>query len=405
MTHVPPYPASSGDAVRNLNLMRQLSERNWRVSLFALTPGGSIDDAARNKLLEVCDDVVAGPTPDSSRALRVALSTLRRQPFQPDYFWNDAASAILKGHLATNRYDLHMMQLAYMCKFAESSHTPFIFDTHNAERNRLASMVSAGRLSPRGIAARLQMRSSEKLEERLSQKAARTLAVSLEDHQYFERFAPGKVEFIPNGVDLESRPFRSRQPASNNLLFLGSLDYSANVDAVRHLATSILPQLAMPVHVDVLGRNPPPALTALRLNSPLQFHGFVEDLDPFVQSSRAMVVPLRFGGGTRLKILDAFAMGIPVVSTSIGCAGLDAIDGKHLLIADEPRAFAAAIERLMTDDSLCHRLTVEAHTLTASRYDWRILGARLDHALEATLDGLRQGPQLGRLPEARSRAA
>jgi glycosyltransferase involved in cell wall biosynthesis len=210
------------------------------------------------------------------------------------------------------------------------------------------------------------------------------LAVSTAEARAFERIAPGRVRVVPNGVDVAGITPVSKPSASHDLLFLGSLSYSANRDAVRYFAAEIAPLLSgSGVSLTVVGSDPGKAVheVAERAPLPVSVAGYVRDIGPYFSTSRAMIVPLRHGAGTRLKILEALAWGLPVVTTSIGGAGLNLANGTHALIADEPSAFAAAVQRLLRDDALWTQLSTAGRALVEEHYAWTRIGDVLDEAV------------------------
>jgi glycosyltransferase involved in cell wall biosynthesis len=215
------------------------------------------------------------------------------------------------------------------------------------------------------------------------------LAVSDAEAAAFEPIAVGRVRVVPNGVDVAGISPLSAPPASRDVLFLGSLGYGANRDAVRYFATDIAPHLAgSGIRLTVVGSNPERDVydAAAGAAVPVTVTGFVPNVAPYFAMSRAMIVPLRHGAGTRLKILEALAWGLPVVTTSIGGAGLDLIDGTHALIADDPPRFAAAVRRLLDDDPLWWRLSRAGRALVEARYAWSGIGDALDAAAREVSD-------------------
>jgi glycosyltransferase involved in cell wall biosynthesis len=165
---------------------------------------------------------------------------------------------------------------------------------------------------------------------------------------------------------------------------MGSLDYSANVDAVLYLAREIIPRLRnRNIEVTVVGTKPPAILhqAAHRALVPVRVTGFVDSVEPYVRRARALVVPLRHGAGTRLKILQALASGLPVITTSVGCEGLSVEHGRDVLVADEPAEFAEAMERLLVDDALCRLLSSNGRRTVEEHYDWALIGATMDNVL------------------------
>jgi glycosyltransferase involved in cell wall biosynthesis len=185
----------------------------------------------------------------------------------------------------------------------------------------------------------------------------------------------------PNGFDTQSYqplplPPETTRPA---LLFVGSMSYEACVDAMVYFCQEILPRIRSQfgdVDLWIVGRDPSQQVRQLDGNG-VHVTGRVADVRPYYQRSMVCVVPLRAGGGTRLKILEAMALGRPVVATSIGCEGLDVIDEEHLMIADSPEQFAEKTVRLLADATLRQRIGANARRLVVSRYDWDVIVKRL----------------------------
>jgi glycosyltransferase involved in cell wall biosynthesis len=186
-----------------------------------------------------------------------------------------------------------------------------------------------------------------------------------------------RVAVIPNGVDVPERA--ADAPRTRRLVYAGAPTYSANLEAVTWFASQVLPRLdggarAVPLHVT--GAHAGVDVGDL-VAAGIVFEGHVADIRRFVASSAVAVVPLRGGGGTRLKILEAMAMGTPVVSTSKGAEGLDVRHGEHLLIADDGAGFARAVRQVLEDPGLAARLASAAHRLVHERYTWRRIGQDL----------------------------
>lgn len=187
------------------------------------------------------------------------------------------------------------------------------------------------------------------------------------------------VGVVPNGVDTQSYqplPINSESPT---LIFVGKMSYEPCADAVTHFCHDILPLIRSAirnVYFLIVGQDPPPEVVRLRGNG-VHVTGRVDDLIPYYRRSTASVVPLRAGGGTRLKILEAMALGRPVVSTSIGCEGIDVVDGEHLFIADSPKQFAEKTVRLLQDKELSEKIRNNARHLVVTQYDWDIIAKNL----------------------------
>ncbi|MEI2689499.1 MAG: glycosyltransferase family 4 protein [Anaerolineae bacterium] len=201
-----------------------------------------------------------------------------------------------------------------------------------------------------------------------------------------------RVEVVPNGVDCaHNRPGLAR-PRPAALVFNGSLTYSANYDAMRWFLAEVWPRIRAQIPeatLAITGSTAGVDLAGLALDDRVTLLGFVEDVRIPVAEAAVAVAPIRQGGGTRLKILEAMALGTPVVATSKGAEGHDVIDGQHLLLADDPQPFAAAVLRLLADDALAARLRRNARQLVEQRYDWHTIGRRFLALVEETVQAQR----------------
>jgi glycosyltransferase involved in cell wall biosynthesis len=216
--------------------------------------------------------------------------------------------------------------------------------------------------------------------------ADHVLTVSDDDRRSFLEFlADDKVTTVPTGVDLEY--YRPRPLADgSNLVFTGSMDWAPNEDAILYFAAAILPliQQRIPdVSLSVVGRDPGRKILALAAQNPaIRVTGAVDDIRPHVHAASAYVVPLRIGGGTRIKIFEAMAMGMPVVSTTIGAEGLPVEQAKNIVLADSAADFAARTVELLKERAERERIGKAARTLVESQYSWRTVTNVVEQTLE-----------------------
>ncbi len=210
-----------------------------------------------------------------------------------------------------------------------------------------------------------------------------------------------EIHVIPNGVDVQYFSPQEWDPAAprTNLVFAGSMDYSANIDAVLWFSKNIWPELSRQhpaLSFTVVGRDPSPDVRALAQDpahgNRITITGTVPDVRPYYSGALATVVPLRIGSGTRLKILEAMAARIPVISTRLGAEGLDVEDGTHLLLADSPSEMITAVSRLAASPQLWQRLSRSARELVSRSYDWSSLAENLYRIHCTALERVRKLP-------------
>jgi glycosyltransferase involved in cell wall biosynthesis len=228
---------------------------------------------------------------------------------------------------------------------------------------------------------------TRRYEAALFRKFSQIVMVSEEDRRACEQL-PGQqtpIAVIRNGVDCAHNCLGLADVRPNTLIYNGALTYRANYDAMQYFLAEIYPRIrqALPeVALSITGSTQGLDLSSLHLDGSVHLTGYVEDVRLPVAGSAVCVVPLRQGGGTRLKILEAMALGTPVVATSKGAEGLDVVDGEHLLVADDPAAFSEATLRLLRDAALRARLAHNARALVEAKYDWAHIGAQFVELVE-----------------------
>ena len=267
-----------------------------------------------------------------------------------------------------------------------SPRTVRVFDSYNVEHVILEQQLAFEADPVRRADIGRVLAVTRQLEHRAGDFVEALIACSDEDRDQLIRLNGGRIRgyTVPNGVDTAARPFvqRCEKPTHSGVLFLGSLFYEPNHDGLLWFYREVWPR--------VQGESPGAVLTvigngsevvsdpALLGDPSVRFLGRVENVMPFHQAAALMVVPLRMGSGTRLKILEAMSAGTPVVSTTIGCGGIHVVDTQHLLIRDTPELFASGVCELLSNVEQADHLRTAARRLAQERYDWRIIGDGLN---------------------------
>jgi polysaccharide biosynthesis protein PslH len=277
----------------------------------------------------------------------------------------------------------HLDSLVYADAFPN---IPVVIDMHNVYSRLAARMAGESGIIRRRYLER-EAGLLEKMEARAVGIADTILAVSHDEAGYFHRLGAKHVVVVPNGVDcnaFESMPIGNRNGVPT-IVFVGGLGWPPNISAAKFLATEVLPAARMRipnVRLVIVGKDPGPEILALATaDRRIEIAGNVADVAPYYRDAHLLAVPLQSGGGTRLKILEAFAAGVPVVSTPVGCEGIEAMPGSHLSVAERPD-FADAIVRLLERPDRARVLAVRARELARTLYDWPVVGGR---ACEAVL--------------------
>jgi glycosyltransferase involved in cell wall biosynthesis len=234
---------------------------------------------------------------------------------------------------------------------------------------------------------RQQWRKFERFEKRAFVQASRVVAVSPPDAALIrERFGQSRVDVVENGIDRAYFESVQRSPAPRAILFLGALDWRPNLDGVEFLLNDILPRLRSRLpdaRLQIVGRRPPSHLAErVKRIAGVELHADVADVRPFLACSSVMVVPLRIGGGSRLKILESLAAGLPVVSTTVGAEGLELEPGKDFLRADTAEELARMLADCLENPGPCQAMATRARSGVLGKYDWDTLAAKLETVWE-----------------------
>jgi glycosyltransferase involved in cell wall biosynthesis len=232
------------------------------------------------------------------------------------------------------------------------------------------------------------------MERTAPRRYGRVVVCSEADRRFFSGRARRKTLVVPNGVssDLLARPRAEDMEAT--LAYVGTMSYEPNVDACVWFVREIFPDVVARVpHVRLylVGNDQRQRLAALHDGARVIVTGRVRDVTPYVAQATLSVVPLRVGGGTRIKILESLALGTPVVSTTVGAEGLDVVPGRHIRLADTPRDFAEAVVSLMRDPEARRAMSAAGRSLVAERYTWETIGASLKAELEGWLQERERG--------------
>ncbi len=399
-----PYPPQQGTALRNYNLIAQVA-RHHEVHLLSFvenhsdTPQQPAMDAG--PLRDLCATVRTVPVPHRTRWRR--LHTVLTSPLPDLVHRLDSApfysvlQQVIRDIAPLDVIEiegLEMAQYGLHAAHTAGGRTPrLLYDAHNAEYLLQERIFRADSRRPErwpgAFYSWLQWQKLRRYEAAVCRQAQQVIACSPADSNALAQLVPDlKATVVPNGVDTEYfRPgIVSPLPLSpHSLVFTGKMDFRPNVDAALWFATEVLPliQQRMPqAHFYVVGKNPHPRLAPLRDMAGITLTGFVEDVRPYVAAAPVCIVPLLTGGGTRLKVLEAMAMGKAIVSTTLGCEGIHATPDRDIVLADKAADMAAQIVALLGDPDRCQTLGQAARTFAEKHFDWRIVTAPLERLYE-----------------------
>jgi len=385
-----PYPPDNGSKIRVYHLLRALGIRH-QVTLLSFA-FETADPEGADDLYRFCADVQA----------------IRRNPFERSQVTNllrflspapvvtmplPGMTQAVHNALAQTAFDVVIASTDTMAAYAllAPQAAVRILEEHNSFSRWMWERYREQNSAVQRLRCWISWQKTRHYEARMFRKFDLCVMVSEQDRRASLQMLPGyhgPVEVVPNGVDCQhNRPgLASLRP--NTLIFNGALTYSANYDAMQYFLAEIYPRIRQQVpevSLTITGslRNVNPS--GLSLYESVHLSGYVDDIRPLVTGSAVCVVPIRQGGGTRIKILEAMALGTPVVTTHKGAEGLEVTPGENVLLADDPEEFAAQVVRLLREPALRTCLTQNARQLVEEKYDWGRIGQRFRELVESVV--------------------
>jgi polysaccharide biosynthesis protein PslH len=382
-----PYPALSGNQLRVYNLCRRIARE---CELWLAVPlNRTDDDDGVSHMREICHEVVTATRARQSKLQHVPgliRYALAGKPLEYKFEHCEELVRKIRSLVSKVNFDIIHIEPSYMALYLEAippeARCKSVLTFHNIEFSLFGRLSRHAHKPAQKARSLLHSMMLRRWEPHYAERFDQCITVSEVDRRLLTASNPRlRVAVSPNGFDTQlyqplPLPPETTRPA---LLFVGSMSYEACVDAMMYFCQEILPRIRSQfgnVDLWIVGRDPSPQVRQLDGNG-VHVTGRVADVRPYYHRSMVCVVPLRVGGGTRLKILEAMALGRPVVATSIGCEGLDVIDEQHLMIADNPEQFAEKTVRLLADATLRQRIGTNARQVVVSRYDWDVIVKRL----------------------------
>ena len=386
-------PLDKGGKLRTWHLMRQLARRHDISYLSFADPTETATDL--EGMREVASDVVTVPRTDPSKGtsrfyVDASRYLLDPVPYAVAKYRASEYRAAIERLTRQRRFDAVVCDfLPPVVNMPETFDAPTILFTHNVESEIWRRHVENAKNPLMRLLLREQWRRMLRFERTALERFDLVLCVSDADRQTLGRLYPdalkGPAHIIKTGVDTEYfAPAVLPAAGRTHLVFTGSMDWLPNEDGMLYFVREILPRIrqAEPeATLSIIGRSPTPAVKRLAETAGIEVTGRVDDVRPHIAAGSVYIVPLRIGGGTRLKIFEAMAMGKAVVSTTVGAEGLPVTPGRDILIADEPVRFAQTVVHLMRDAELRRRIETSARRLVVDRYDWSAVAGDFEDAL------------------------
>ena len=391
ISHNIPYPPKTGVLQRNYNLLREAS-RLADVYLLAvfksdILPGDYDIVAARRELGKLCRHVEIVHLPiEASRAVlywKALISLVTTDPLSANWVKDPGMRRRLLNLVRTVKFDVVHFDTVSLAAYRDCvGSTPKILNHHNIESHLLRRRIDFEPNSLKRLYYAAEASKLERYERRVCAEFDTNFTVSALDRKRLLDLVPtAKADVIANGVDVDYFQSDDTAVVPGNMIMASGMNWFPNRDAALYMCSEIWPLLSarMPdLSWTVVGANPPQQVLDLAVRDPrVVVTGFVDDVRPYLSRAEIYLCPMRDGGGTRVKILDALSMSKAIVSTTMGCEGIDVTPDLDVLLADTPEAFVRQISRLRSDARLRQTMSHAARKLAVEKYSWPVIGKNL----------------------------
>jgi glycosyltransferase involved in cell wall biosynthesis len=384
-------PINTGGRLRDYQLARQLATRCSVTFAEMCHKGESGSKPSDHSGLNSVITMDKGHTYTAAKILRGLAGPI---PITVLNCWSRQMASQLMDAFRFQQFDSVQIEGVHLIEYLPIIHKalgsfPIVVDWHNIESELMWRYAGAEVNPLKKIAAKRTAKLIEHSEDRLLDACStHTVTSERERGKLLARRPNANIQVVPNGVDStyyssseisKATGQNGQDHSKKTIVFVGSMDYHANIDAVMWFSRMVWPQIAEKypdIHFMIVGRDPGSAVRSLASNQ-IHVTGTVDDVRPFYSSAIAAVVPIRSGSGTRLKILEAMAAGVPVVSTRLGAEGIEVEHDDHILLADSVSEMTTAIIRIISSSETRTRLIAAARSLVVDRYDWSVIGEKL----------------------------
>jgi sugar transferase (PEP-CTERM/EpsH1 system associated) len=388
-----PYPPDNGARLRVYNLIRQLSNRHEIVLLTFVRD--ERPETQHTPLAVHCQTVETVPyRPYEPRSLWALIGLLSPRPRYLTAAYSPQMKAVVRRVLQRQHFDVIVASEigpgTGVSPYVEGvTEIPCVLE--DLELSMVQSMIAAQETRWKRWRYQATWWKLQRYVNRVLRRVAGCTVASKAEKELVRRIAPDALPLavVPNGVDVQAYVGDFGLSQADSLIFSGALSYSANFEAMDFFLSKVYPLIKSRcpgVTLRITGRTDGVPLDRLPQQRGVSFTGYLDDVRPAIARSAVSVVPLRQGGGTRLKILEAMALGTPVVSTAKGAEGLEVTPGRDILIADEPNEFADAVVRLLDHERLCMKISANGRRLVEQQYTWETCARKLEHLLVRVVD-------------------
>jgi polysaccharide biosynthesis protein PslH len=391
LSHFVPYPPKGGCFQRSYNLIKRVAAVH-DVHLIAVKhksgthPEDEIREA-RTELLRHCKSVqildISASTTAVKLALRGLASVFTWSPLTVTIYRSAELRKQVRELVQREKIEAAHFDAISLADYLEDvGDVPTVMTHHGAESFMIRRRIDNEKNLGRKMFFWLEWQMLRRYEARMCPRFSMNVVMSKLDQDILARIAPdARYTVVSNGVDIDFFARADGQRRPNSIVFAGRLDQYSNRHGMLRFMNEAWPAIKRrhsDAVIDIIGSNPPKEIEALAKKDPnVRVHGFVPDVRPYFTNASVAICPIWDGGGTRIKVLDGLAQGMPLVATSIGAEGIDVVPERDLLIADTPEQFAHQISRIFTDDALRNRLEVDGRRLVETVYSWDSIAEKL----------------------------
>ncbi len=379
-----PYPPYSGESIRTFNLIKYLSVTN-EIEMLSI----KYDDLDLSELKKYCRTIHFASSDKPPKLLQIPQVTgrfFRGIPFDNKHYESREFGQLLYDVTSKNDFDIiqfeHSTSAGNLKYLSTKTTAKTVLTFHNISFIQFYRLYKQERKLSKKIMFFLTWFPMLSWEPKIAEHFDQSIVVSEVEKNFLKLMnSTLNVAIVPNGVDTtQCKPYPYEQ-RELNMLYVGSMAYEPNVDAAIYLVNEILPIVKKRIPdmtLTIVGSNPTPEILQLDQNPTIRVKANVADVSPYYKETFVSVVPLRAGGGSRLKILESMAFGTPVVSTSLGSEGLDVKNQHNIFIADTPKQIADSIVDLYHSPKLWGQISENARTLVEKKYDWQYISKKLE---------------------------
>ena len=396
LSHLLPYPPKGGVRIRSYNLLKETCKYN-NVHFIGLCQSAhqqTMNDVkiGKNDLEKFCKSVIVHPFESYHNRLTWLLLAITaffsKTSYKVKWCKSNQLVLAIRTLLRKEKIDLVHFDTISLLQYSLLIPTtiPIVINHHNIE----STMMYRRSKNQKNIAKRLYFNweayKLRKLELKYCVKGLNLVVSQLDKERLLKINSILKVSIIPNGVDIDYFKRITQPYISKSLIFVGGLTWYPNIDAVTYICKEIWPLIIKKeknTKLFIIGRNPPKKLKRLvEGQDTIQLLGFVDDIRPLMSSVSGYICPMREGGGTRLKVLDALAMGVPLIGTRMSCEGIPVEDGQNVLLADTLEEFEDRIIRVFQEPKLRKKLSKNSRKLIEDQFSFTKIGNKLNNCYE-----------------------